>query len=261
MHVRRALVAATAALWIPLSFAAEIFPRPLHITRVIEDPLANSRTTIDEYLVGNVMISIAGARTAIFDYATSRITIIDRAAGTYSISSFEEFAASRPAPAAQSSKRRAADQWAIAEKGTEIRAGRRSAVREAREAAGGASRTIRVAADPAIELTAEGFDVVSGARYPMHGDEVTSVLRDLSAPAGAAASKRAAGFALPLQTVITYADGADELRLINEVTRVVEEAPSAKLTEIPRGARKVDSPFLSLQRQLAEIDALPERKR
>jgi hypothetical protein len=261
MKIRHVLVAASAALWASLSIAAEIFPKPLHITRVIEDPIARSRTTVDEYLVGDVMISTTGARTAIFDYQSSRITIIDRTAGTYSISTFEEFAASRPMlPASAAAKRQTKDSWTIETKATEQRAGRESDVREAKEKNSQSPRTVRVTTDRAISLNTEGFEVLTGSRYPLSGDELTEVVREVARRDATATSKAASSFSLPLMTVVTYRDGSEEIKLVNEVTRVVEEAPNALLTEIPRGARKVDSPFVSIDRKLKEIDTLPGSK-
>jgi hypothetical protein len=78
--------------------AQALFPKSLHLTRAIDDPLSGSQTIVEEFLVGNRVISsretASEKKTVIVDYSTSQITIIERSGSdtTYSISSFDEYA-------------------------------------------------------------------------------------------------------------------------------------------------------------------------
>src|SRR5579872_2758433 len=88
-------VALSAWLVASSSFGA-LFPTPLHLVRCIDDPVANSSTTIDEYCYGDRIVTINGPRVAITDYAEQRLTEIDHQRGTYSVTSFAEIAKARP---------------------------------------------------------------------------------------------------------------------------------------------------------------------
>src|SRR5258708_1456139 len=79
------------------AFAATdiLFPRPLHLVRRIEDPLAKKPVTMDEYCSGNRTITIHGPHVTIIDYDQQSVTEIDHAGGTYSITRFDEIAKSR----------------------------------------------------------------------------------------------------------------------------------------------------------------------
>lgn len=253
MHIRNIVVAAVAALWASASFAAEIFPRPLHITRVIEDPIAQSKTTVDEYLVGNVMISIAGGKTAILDYGKNQLTLIDRDASTYSISTFEEIAQSLP-PVVQ---RLRSEKLSVRELPGRRKAGRDADVYEVVPSDTAASfARIEVALARDIELTREALEVVIGSRYPnARGSEHEAVMR----AAGAASAARGSSetFRLPLEQVTDYAIDGETLRQRNSVVAIREELPPSELIAVPPGATRVESKFVTMRRLLEEVDRLP----
>lgn len=65
--------------------AALLFPEPLHLVRRIDDPIAQTVFTVDEYRHGNRIITARGNRVVIADFARREVTVVDRAASTYSI--------------------------------------------------------------------------------------------------------------------------------------------------------------------------------
>ena len=68
------------------------------------------------------------------------------------------------------------------------------------------------------------------------------------------AAKGAARYALPLETTLTFVVGDKTLISRNVVTAVKLEEPPAQLSEIPAGATRVASPFVSVQRELEQLD-------
>src|SRR5260370_36303965 len=88
------LLAGAAAL-----AAGPLFPTPLHITRQVHDSISGTTAGLDEYAYGNQLVSIRGMRTSIADYEKSRLTEIDRAEGTYSVTRFDALATATQRPA------------------------------------------------------------------------------------------------------------------------------------------------------------------
>ena len=148
----RSAVALCAWLVASSSFAT-LFPTPLHLVRRIDDPIARTSTTTDEYCYGDRIVTINGSRVAITDYAEQRLIEIDHQRVTYSITSFADIAKSRPA------------------------------VPEAKT-------NVEVTVDRSVSLSREAVEALVGASYPnRHADEHDRILaaaaRSFSAPAAA----------------------------------------------------------------------------
>src|SRR5437667_6803753 len=79
-------------LALPALAAGPLFPRPLQLTRVVDNPSGGEPTIIEEYYSGFRVVSVVGQRTVIADYEKQEILEIDRAASTYSVTSFEQLA-------------------------------------------------------------------------------------------------------------------------------------------------------------------------
>src|SRR5436305_2028175 len=91
-------MAALSILVAPLAFGATLlFPKPLHLVRRIDDPISKTTATIDEYCVGNRVITVRGSKVGIADYDAQQLTEIDHAAQTWSVTPFADIAKSRTA--------------------------------------------------------------------------------------------------------------------------------------------------------------------
>lgn len=252
MRVDRLFFAVIVAA-LPALSSAQVFQRPLHIQRKLSDPISKSEVVVDEYLVGNRMISVRGAKTSIFDYSRNEITLIDREHSTYSVASFEQYAASRPAPRAAAASKKA-DAWQTQSIAAQTTAGRLGDVVEAKPSGKKSEvASIKVTLDRTLDLSDEAFSALSGSRYPGNADATQQLVARVARRNNASA-KGEARFALPLSTVVTYEIGGEKLESRNEVLSVTEEEPSPQLVTIPAGAVRVAAPFVSIERELEELD-------
>src|SRR5581483_5691016 len=90
--------AAAALVWLVVSTSyGVLFPTPLHFVRRIEDPIARTTVTVDEYCEGDRIVTVNGSRVAISDFAAQLLTEIDHARAVYSITRFAEIAETRAA--------------------------------------------------------------------------------------------------------------------------------------------------------------------
>jgi hypothetical protein len=256
MMIRRALGVAIVLSALSAPLAAQLFSKPLHLTRSIEDPISKKKTTIDEYFGGNRSVAISGTRTVIFDYSSSEITTIDRAAGTFSVMSFEAFAASRSPQRVTAKRRDDRERWTVRQLAPAAKHGRIADIHRAKENVSVAARTVDVATDRQIELTEEAFDAITGARYPGHSSDELDIVKEMSRTSRGSA-KSMNTFALPLSTDITYSDGNESITLRNEVIAVAEEVPPPYLLEIPAGAKRVEPRTRSIEDEMRELDSLP----
>jgi hypothetical protein len=91
-------VAAVSLVVAPLAFGAgALFPRPLHLVRKVDDPISKTSATLDEYCIGNRVVTVRGAQVTIGDYEAQQLTEIDHAAQTWSVTPFADIAQSRAA--------------------------------------------------------------------------------------------------------------------------------------------------------------------
>jgi hypothetical protein len=248
-----------------------LFPTNLHLTRQVSDPVTGSTTTIEEYCYGNRVVSVSGDKTVIADYDKQQITEIDRKAGTYSISRFDEVASVSVSAAAESSATDAEpgakrDRWIATPRGMRGSAAGRSAGRSVEQfefAEDGPSGTkVEVGIDRSIALSEEAVEVLIGAAYPnprleeheplLRAAGVRDAARGISADAQSAAD--AATYGLPVTQAVTYSDSGSEITFRSAVTRVGSEAPPADALIIPPAARLVESHTAAVRRQMRELD-------
>lgn len=240
--------------------ADPLFPSPIHLTRRVVDPISGSETVIDEYLYGNRVVSVTASKTAIADYDKGELLEIDRQAGTWSVTKFEEIAKARPAPIRHRLQSVRADDWNVQTRGAATKAGRSATAIEAiRDSGGSEFSRLNVVVDGEIRLSREAFDVLTGAAWPNDRNEEHDVLRraaraETSSPAG----QRLERFALLLEKRVVIEIDGQTIETRDEVLRVAHDLPSARQLEIPRGATKVESRLVLRHKLLDELDRLPD---
>ena len=221
---------------LPLA-AAPLFPEPLHLVRRIEDPIAATTFTVEQYCSGDRVFTISGPVVSIADYARDELTILNRAESTFSITPFEVLAkAARPEP------------------------GERLSLKQQRASAGGDSYSIRsegdrltseVTIDRSVALSRDAVEVLIGAAHPNHKTSMQAAVLDAAAPAGNSKT-----FGLPARHTITYRLGKETLTLRSEIVRVTREEPPPDIYAIPPGARRIEQPAVALPRVLEDLDGI-----
>jgi len=222
----------------PLAGAAELlFPKPLHLTRRIDDPFARDPIVLDEYCAGNRVVTVRGERVIIADYDRQEVTEIDRAGATYSITRFDEIAKALPATEEEPAQ--------IKTEARRLGADRFEVTMERRRgpaAKTGARTKIEVAVDRSVPLRRSALDVLLGAAYPYRPS------------AQHAAIVQSVGTALPSEHVTTHEFEGRQVVVRNVVTRVGDELVPAELTAIPPGAQRVESRFTAVNKTAEELD-------
>lgn len=276
-------MARTASITIPVVFfllaaaaAADepLFPQPLHLTRQVEDPVTGVATTVEEYFAGNRAVSIAADATAIVDYARGECIRIDRARGTWSVATLHALARAARAGRSAAPAGAGADAWVLEDAGSDrrgsrdvvvYRASRPAPRRDARSPGALESSfsrfplALEIAIDRSVVLSRGGAEVIAGAAWPDERSPEAEAILDAArgegvvAPAAVGAAFPAA-FGLPLETILTWRDGDEEIRLVNRVVRVGHELPPQELLQIPRGARRVEDPRLAAAALLDALD-------
>lgn len=251
--IRTSALMAAVILLSPVAHAQKIevlFPSPVHLTREIEDPVSGTRVIVEEYLVGNRMISVAGDVTVIADYGTASITRIDRAARTFSISTFDEYAATRrEEPASASTKK-------VTSLGSTMTSGR-SGDEFLIETEG---RSTRIVADSSVRMSKSAAEILLGIAYPnrARGSEMLDALRATPALQSKGMTSDASMYSLPVEVTTEIDVAGETVRFSEKVTRVGSELPPAHLLEIPAGATRVELASIAAPRQLEELDRLPK---
>lgn len=238
-----------------------LFDAPLHLTREVSDPISGTTSVLDEYCVGDRVISIRESRTSIADYAAGSLTEIDRANGTYSVTSFDAIARALTETASGASLKLAnPDPTELSDHGVRSVGGRGGRAFEAAIEQSGASRKIEVVVDQQLLLSREAVEVLVGAAFPMRRSaESDLVLAAASRDHGTARSSVSPSrdHALPLEQTVTWNIEGETLRVTNRVLRVGNELPSPDLVAIPPGARLVESEIVLRKKMLDELDRLP----
>lgn len=231
-----------------------LFPTPLHLTREIDDPITRSRFVIEEYFQGNRAIAIRGDLTAITDYEKNEFIRIDRATGTYSITSFDELAKARRTDSSSPSKK---SELVVRSVGSRTMAGRNASVIEASREVGGVKRRLEVALDREISMSADALDVVIGVAYPGNANEDSSDLAlAIRGSRQNLVQEKASGFPLPLEQIVDYEIDGQTVRSANRVSRVGNELAPLDRTTIPAGARRVVDSILQLPQVTRDLDSL-----
>ena len=261
-------MAAVITLWAIVPFnatavrAAErvLFPKPLHITRELSDPVSQKTTRIDEYCQGNRIVSVTAGRTAIADYGKGELTEIDFAAGTYSVTKFASIARIHEKNATAADR---SDSWRVESKGGTVIASRPAETLEAESGEGAPRRVIRISSDRQLKLSRAAVEAVMGIGYPHRRDPSADVVlgalrsRDRRLSNNAAGAEAADEYHLPLEQIVRFDVGGEMVETRNVVVRLGDEMPSADVLTIPPGATLVESKTEAVQRHLEELDRPP----
>jgi hypothetical protein len=265
--IKRLFVLAVAGLSLLAASAgaAVLFPEPLHLTRTVENPFTQKTVVIDEYCIGNRVISITEDRTVIADYEKGELTEIDRASSTYSVTKFEDLArtmTSAPAPrrAASDSKPPFTVKPAPSHRAnTDFVEAQANDERELQKMEVGVDRTVRLSRDAAQVLT--------GGAYPNPSRDENNVVFDAAAPLARgmraqtngtiAASSPDESYGLPVEQTLTYRLGTKQYVSRMRITRVEHDMPPASALVIPNGAKQVTAPAVERKQLLEEIETLP----
>lgn len=219
-------------------FAAEaLFPRPIHIVRRIEDPVSGTTATVHEYCAGNRIATVNGEQVAIVDYEAEQILEIDRRAGTYSITRFEEAAQAQPRMTGAAKAR---------EPLRTVRA-------DTYEARFENDVRLEIGVDRRVELSLAALEALIGAAYPgERRAEHDAMLEASRGPRSRIASdaRETPRHGLPATLITTYEESGQTIVLRNTVLAVTEEAAPPALLAIPPGARQVDSRVTRMTREL-----------
>lgn len=215
----------TAAWALPVAAVDVLFPAPRHFVRRITDGVSNSVTTVREYCDGNRVAAISGDRVVITDYGKQEILEIDRSAGTYSITHFDELA--------------------------RLNAGRKPH---------GSRDTITVAVkrSPDAMLSRAAAEVLIGAAYPNERGSVhEEILRETRVRrriGSEAASSDEDLHALPLEHTVTIRAAGEEVSIRTEILAVTSERAPPDALLIPPGARRVESHASRFARELRVLE-------
>jgi hypothetical protein len=267
--LRRILPLTVIAFTVLAAFASAdtlLFPKPLHLTREVVDPITGKTSHLEQYCLANRVVSIAGSRTVIADYDRSEVTEIDREHGTYSVTPFSTVASARPhrkvIRAASTAAGSAAP--AMEHRGTDRRAGRSVDLYAGDDAAHALHAEIAV--DQSAALSRDAFDVLVGAAYPGEGDASTELIRSASRrPVSGASSNGATvngtsvseSYGLPIEQTTRWEVNGRTITATNRVTRLSDDVAPSDLVAIPPGARRVDSRIVVTAREIEQLDALP----
>ena len=243
-----------------LHAAADVlFPQPLHLVRVIDDSLSGETVRIDEYCAGNRIVSVRGAKVVVTDFAKQEILEIDRNAGTFSTTTFDEVAKANPAISASISEKTS---WSHQAGGRKASASGRSL-----ELAFGAQKDRKVALglDPSVRLSRSAIEAILGSSYPnRRAPEHDFILEGASGNSRnriQGASESSASHSLPAEIEITYEVEGEVVTTRSRVTSVDGELPSPDLMRIDPRWQRIESSRIRAARELEELDHLPTAKR
>lgn len=246
------------------SGAEVLFPSPLHITRRVSTPFAEGSTVIDEYCHGNRVVSISGRRTAIADHAKGEVTVIDFAAGTYSITRFADIARLQErsrSPGVASDD--AGAQWEVARLGGRVIASRPGERIEVQRRENSVRQVIRLTADRQLKVSRAAAEALLGTGYPNPRNEasdvVFSALRPHEPRSSGEALTASDEYFLPLEYDVVFEMEGERVETRNTVMRIGAELPPAELLAIPPGATLVDSAPVTARKRLEELDRPPGR--
>jgi hypothetical protein len=215
-----------------------LFPHPLHLVRRIESAIGGTRTTIDEYCEGNRMVSVRGDRISIADLSTRQLTEIDRAAGTFAITSLDAMSAVRVTGA-----RSGGHAW---RRITRLDRAETFAL----DLEGDEDPRLEAAIDRSITVRRAALELLLG----VEGGRQVGAMVDLSRMTLAGAETSSDSYALPVLQVLVA--GGKEIET-NTVIAVDEATVRLELLVIDRSFRRVEPERVRQARELLELDALP----
>ncbi len=262
------------ALTCTSALSAEVlFPQPLHLVRRIDDPVSQSTVTLHEYAAGNQLITVNGSRVAIADYDKQQVTEIDRAAGTYSITRFDEIATgsanAQPVPkraaiagGAAGGSPKPVKKWTATAMAAKSSVSGRSL--DSFELKADDAKKIEVGVDRRVSLSRAALEVLIGAAFPNQRSEAHDAILD-------AASGRIGGvrqiqgdaapneerFGLPMEQSVIWEAVGERITMRSSVVDLNNDLPPADLLTIPPGAQRVESRTTRLLRELENLDRIP----
>ncbi len=203
---------------------AVLFPKPIHLVRKVEDSISGKSATFDQYCAGNRIVTVRGAKTSIADYAKQELTEIDRDAGTYSVTRFDEIAKSKKPHAMRAD-----------------------------------AAKIDVNVNRSVSLSKDAVEALIGASYPNSRSEVHDRVLSAAAPQKGGGRANAASvddaYALPSEQTVTI-DGVTTRDAIVSVT--YDSAPPDVMAIDPH-AKRVESKITRMSKELEQLDKLPKR--
>jgi hypothetical protein len=238
--------------------ADALFPQPLHLTRRIEDPVSHTTTTVEEYCAGDQIITVTGEHISIADHGKQEVTEINRADGTYSVTSFADlaraessFSRPRTTPKVSANSTRP---WTVA------RTADHAAVTFSDSTAGPSTMDLRF--DDRVRLSKAAFEVLIGAAFPHHRSQVHEALLGAGEHPGGSQRIVTNGaatedYAIPVEQTLTFDVDGDKLTVRNTVLEIRTELAPPGTATIPPGSRLVESHAIRLARELRQADELP----
>lgn len=247
-----------------LAAQAVLFPTPVHLTRQITDPFSPSPVIVEQYCYGNRVVTVRGTRTTIADYERGELTEIDRSAGTYSITSFEEVAKAGAGEHSATARATATKkQWNVRPKTARpSKLGRNAEVYELESAALLEKQTIEVSVDPSIQVSAAAAEVLLGVAYPStkraDAEAVMSVARRPAAGRLQAATNSSdpEQVGLPVERITRIEVEGERIEHRDTIVRIGSELPDPQLLALPPDATRVESRLTTRTRVLEELDRL-----
>jgi hypothetical protein len=247
--------------------AGPLFPTPLHITRQVHDSISGTTAVLDEYAYGNQLVSIRGMRTSIADYEKSRLTEIDRAEGTYSVTRFDALAKATQVPAGGPARALSSSSSprTIQSLGVRTTKTNRSAeFFQAEVETQPGKETIEIGVDRSIRISKDALEVLLGSAYPGVRTAEHEAALQAAGPQGravaaqsTASSPAAESYALPVEETVRYDFGGQQAEFRTAVVRVGGEAVPADLIAIPAGARLVTSRIIAATQEVDRIQHPP----
>ncbi|HXG59334.1 MAG TPA: hypothetical protein VNL91_09960 [Thermoanaerobaculia bacterium] len=235
---------------------ADLFPRPLRLSRSIDDPLAKKAIAIEQYCSGNTIVTVSGARVVLADFAKQTLMEIDREAMTYSITPFEKIAAAQmrsprrpPRGGAMPFDARWRRERLVSRTSAD---GRRLEVAAFVRETGGEAQRHEIAVDRQIALSRAALEALIGAAHPNSATDEHDVIMHAARSDGANDAA-----ALPVEQTSTYTIEGTSITVRNVVTSVRFEEPPQDLLLVPPGARLVESHLIRTARELEELDRIP----
>lgn len=273
--ISQRLAAASLTLFFGVSLhAAALFPKPIHFVRKVEDSISRKSTTIDEYCAGNRIVTINGSKVTIADYDKQELTEIDHAAGTYSITRFDEVAKARkPATSARAtaSANSGGDgaKWRTTPLGVKGSAGGRSleTVEMTRDD-NNVKEKIEVGVDRQVSLSRDAVEALIGASYPNTRSEVHDLLLGAAAPqhggsgratvASASSPSNATDvYGLPSEQTMTFDVDGNRVTTHTAILSVSYDNMPPEALNIDPGATRVESNLTRVNKELQALDQLP----
>ena len=253
--------------------AAALFPKPIHFVRKVEDSISGKSTTVDEYCAGNRIVTISGPKVTIADYDKQELTEINHAAGTYSITRFDEVAKARNASAARATSMAApatdAAKWHSTPLGVKGAASGRSleTVEMTREA-NNVKEKIELGVDRQIGLSRDAVEALIGASYPNTRTEVHDLLLGAAAPqhggsgranvASVPSSSDATDvYGLPSEQTMTFEVDGNRVTSHTAILSVAYDNVPPEALNIDPGATRVESNLTRVNKELQALDQLP----